>query len=94
MKGEGNVTPRFWPHGIKIVHDVYIVFKSWRGAQGQGPAIDLVFCVSVIKIDVDGYSASQAQHILIYHVNTQFNKIPQLAMHYNMKEMGEWFHKE
>ena len=30
---------------IKIVHDVITVIKSWRGAQGQGPAIDLVFCV-------------------------------------------------
>ena len=60
---------------------MYIVFKSWRGAQGQGPAIDLVFCVSVIKIDADGHSASKAQHILRYHVNTQFNKIPQLDMH-------------
>ena len=51
------VTPRFLPHGIKIVHDVYIVVKLCRGAQGQGPAIDLVFCVSMIKVDVDGYSA-------------------------------------
>ena len=51
------VTPRLWPHGIEIVHDVYIVFKSWQGAEGQGPAIDLVFFVSVIKIDADGYSA-------------------------------------
>ena len=49
--------PQFWPHGIEIVHDVYIVFKSWRGAQGQGATIDLVFCVSMIKIDADGYSA-------------------------------------
>ena len=31
--------------GIEIVHDVYIVFKSRYGAQGQGPIIDLVFCV-------------------------------------------------
>ena len=51
------VTPWFWPHGIKIVHDVYIVFESWKGAQGQGPAIDLVFCVSSIRVNVDGYSA-------------------------------------
>ena len=51
------VIPRFWPHGIELVHDVYIVFKSWQGAQGQGPAIDLVFCVSSIKVDADDYSA-------------------------------------
>ena len=45
MKGKGNVTPWFSTHCIKIVHDVYIVFKYWQGAQFQGPAIDLVFCV-------------------------------------------------
>ena len=45
MKGEGNITPHFWPHGIEIVHDVYIVFKSWQRAQSQGPAINLVYCV-------------------------------------------------
>ena len=64
MKGDGDVTPQFWPHGIEIVHDVYIVCKSWKGAEGQGPAIDLVFCVSVIKVDTDGYSSSEAHYIL------------------------------
>ena len=29
----------------KHAHVLVIVFKSWRGAQGQGPAINLVFCV-------------------------------------------------
>ena len=28
----------------------------------------------MIKVDTYGYSSSQAQHILGYHVNTQFNK--------------------
>ena len=28
----------------------------------------------MIKVDTYGYSASQAQHILRYHVNIQFNK--------------------
>ena len=54
---EFSVIPQFRTHGIKIVHDVYIVFKSWQGAQGQGPAIDLVLCVSVIGVDTDGYDA-------------------------------------
>ena len=31
---------------------------------------------------------SQAQFFLEYHVNLQFNKMPQLAMHCNVKEMG------
>ena len=53
----GHVTPQFWPHGIKNLHDVYIVFKSWWGAQDQGPSIDLVLFVSTIKVDGDGYSA-------------------------------------
>ena len=82
------VTPRFWPHGIEIVHHVYIVFKSWRGAQGQGHAIDLVFYVSAIKVDDDGSSAGQEWYILRYHVNMKFNKIPQLAMHCNKRDGG------
>ena len=87
-------TPWFWPHGIEIVHDVYIVFESWKGAQGQGPAIDLVLCVSMIKVDTDGDGAkSSTGYILEHHVNIQFNKIPQLAMYYNVKGMGAWFHK-
>ena len=57
MKGEGNIKPQFRTHGITIVHYVNIVVKSWQGAQGQGPAIDLVFCVQVIKVDTYGYSA-------------------------------------
>ena len=64
MKEEGNVTPQFWPHGIQIIHDVYIVRKSWWGSQGQGPTIDLVFCVPAIKVDADGYSVGQEQYIL------------------------------
>ena len=75
MKGEGNVTPQFRPHGIEIVHDVYIVFESWKGAQGQGPAIDLVLCVSVIRIDANGYGAkSSTIYILEHHVNIQLIK--------------------
>ena len=29
----------------RILHDVYIVLKSWHGAQGQGPVTDLLFCI-------------------------------------------------
>ena len=49
MKGEGNVTPQFRTHSNKIIHYVNIVVKSRQGAQGQGPAINLVFYVSEIK---------------------------------------------
>ena len=66
----------------------YIVFKSQEGAQGQGPAIDLVFCVSTIKVDADDSCFGQAWYILRYHVNMQFNKIPQLAMHCNERDGG------
>ena len=38
--------------------------------------MNLVFYVSTIKINVDGYRASQAQYKLRHHVNMQFNKIP------------------
>ena len=37
----------------------------------------------MIKVDVDGYGASQVQYSLRHHVNMQFNKIPQLDMHCN-----------
>ena len=88
------VIPRFWPHGIKIVHDVYIVFKSWKGAQGQGPAIDLVLCVSVIRVDTDDYDAKSGTVYFGTPCKYAINKIPQLAMHCNVKELGAWFHKE
>ena len=50
--------------------------------------MDLVFYVSVIKIDADGLCASQAQYVLRHHVTMQLIKIPQLAMRHNVKEMG------
>ena len=48
--------------------------ESWKGAQGQGPAIDLEFYVSTSKIDAYGFSASQEQYILRHHVKMQINK--------------------
>ena len=42
MKGEGNVTPWFWPHGIEIVHDVYIVFKSCKELKAK--ALPSIWC--------------------------------------------------
>ena len=50
--------------------------------------MDLVFYVLAIKIDVGGLCAIQAQYILRHHVTIQLIKIPQLAMHCNVKEMG------
>ena len=52
------IISQFWPYCIKIVNDVNIIIKSWWGAQGQGPAIDVVFYVSKIKIDSYGSRAS------------------------------------
>ena len=75
-------------HGIEIVHDVQIVFKSWQGAQGQLPAIDLVFYVSMIKVDADGYSAESSTTHFDISCKYEINKIPQLTMHRNMKKMG------
>ena len=81
---------RFWPYCIKIVHDVNIVIKSWRGAQGQGLTIDIALYVSAIKIGAYGSRASQAQYKLRHHVNMQFNKIPTTS--YAMQqEMPTWF---
>ena len=50
--------------------------------------MDLVFYVSVIKIDADGLCASQTQYVLRHHVTMQLIKIPQLAMCRNVKETG------
>ena len=72
--------PRFRPHGIKIVHDVYIVLISWHRAQGQFPAIDIMFCTKVIEVDTYGFGSKSSTEHFKYYVNVQFNKIPQLAM--------------
>ena len=53
------VISRFWPNCIKIVNDVDIIIKSWRVYQNQGPAINLTFYVSTIKIDAYGSCAIQ-----------------------------------
>ena len=50
--------------------------------------MDLVSYVSMTKINADGLYASQAQYVLRHHVTMQLIKIPQLAMHHNIKEMG------
>ena len=47
-----------------------------------------MFCVSTIKDDADGSYASQAQYIVGHHVKLQFNKIPQLSMHCNVRYGG------
>ena len=39
LKGEGNVTPRFWPRCIRSIWCIYCKW-SWCGAKGQGPTID------------------------------------------------------
>ena len=49
--------------------------------------MDLVFYVSVIKIDADGLCASQAQCVLRHPVKCKLIKIPQLAMRRKVKEM-------
>ena len=48
--------------------------------------MDLVSYGLTIKINADGYHASQAQYKLRHHVNMQFNKkYPQLAMQCNKR---------
>ena len=48
------LTPWYW-----IAYDVNNVNKSWCGAQGKGPTMDLVFYVLEIKIDANGYRPSR-----------------------------------
>ena len=47
-----------------------------------------MFYVSLIQVDADGSRAGHARYILRYHANMQFNKITQLAMHYNERDGG------
>ena len=61
--------PRFQPHG-----NVNSINKSWCGAQGKGPTMDLVFYVSAIKIYANGLCASQAQYVLRHLVKMQIIK--------------------
>ena len=52
--------------------------------------MDLVLYDLTIKIDVDALCASQAQYIQT-SCKMHINKIPRLAMHRNVKEMGHGF---
>ena len=47
-----------------------------------------MFSAKVIKVDTYGFGVKSSTTYFEYHVNTQFNKIPQLAMHCNVKEIG------
>ena len=67
-------------YGVEL-YIMYILLRSWHGAQGQGPVTDLFFCELVIKVDTYGDSSKSSNiYILIYHVTMKINKIPQLAM--------------
>ena len=56
------------------------MFESWQGAQGQGTAIDLVSCVSVIRVDTDGYGSKSGTIYFGTPCKYAINKIPQLYM--------------
>ena len=61
--------------GIEIVHDVCIIFESWQGAQGQGPAIDWLFSVQVIKVDAYGCGVESDTAYFDVSCNYGINKI-------------------
>ena len=53
-----------------MVNDVYIVFKSWKGAQGQGPSIDLVFVYRWLRLIPMVYGAkSRTVYNFGHHIN-------------------------
>ena len=68
---------------------MYVLYLN-HGKELKAKALPLIWCFvyrqsgSMPMV----YRAGQAQHILEYHVNLQFNKIPQLAMHYNERDGG------
>ena len=88
IKGSCN-TPVLTPWYL-IVHDVNIVWKSWRGAQGQGPAIVWCFLDRRSRLIPMVLVLSQTLYILIYHGDVQINIIPQLAM--GLQTLKRWGH--
>ena len=69
--------------------------ESWQGAQGQGPTIDWCLFIGDQGWCLRFMVLSQARYIYLWiSCNYAINRIPQLAMYCNVKEMGAWFHKE
>ena len=68
---------------------MYILYLN-HGEELKAKALPLIWCFMYrrLKIDVDGYNASQAQYILRYHVNMQFNKIPTTSYALQQKRWG------
>ena len=71
MKVEGNVTPLFWPHVLKL-YMMYTLYLN-HGKELKSKALPLIWCcVSGIKVDADGNSAkSSTLYILMHHVTMQ-----------------------
>ena len=59
-------------------------------AQGKGPATYLVFYVSAIKIDANGYHASRCHHIIWASCKYGINKIPKTS--YVNATLKKWGH--
>ena len=72
------------------MYDVNSVIKSLCGAQGKGPTMDLVFYVSAIKIDADGFSASQGHYIFDIMYICKLIKIPTTS--YVNATLKRWRH--
>ena len=75
-----------------MVLKLYMIYMLHlnHGEDLKAKALPLILCFvyrilgSIPMVSHD----HQEQHILEYHVNLQFNKIQQLAIHFNVKEMG------
>ena len=59
LKGEGNVTPRFWPSCIKCTWCIYCN-ESWCGAEGKRPHHRFGYVMFRIEIVTDGISGHPA----------------------------------
>ena len=59
-------------------------------AQGKGPTTYLAFYVSTIKIDANGYHASQCHHIIWTSCKYAINKIPTTS--YVNATLKRWRH--
>ena len=68
---------------------MYILYLN-RGKELKDKALPLIWCFMYrrSRLMSMGIVLSQTHYILKYHVNMKFNKIPQLAMHYNVRDGG------
>ena len=75
-----------------MVLKLYMMYMLYlnHGKELNAKALPLIWCFVYrrSRLMLMGIMLSQAHYILSHHVNVQINKIPQLAMHCNVRDGG------